>query len=214
MAINTFLFDLDGTLIDSNTHVIHCFKHAWQEVLDDDISVDLITSTFGIPLAQAIEMLAPEHAEKLVKAYRRESDRRGDADITVVDGALETLQTLKKFGAYCGIVTSKKRVNAYRSLDHFNLSPYIDVFIGPEDTTIHKPDPTPVNLALSALSRKADEALMIGDSPHDIAAGKAAGTATCGVTFAASGPEPLIKAAPTILIDHLSHLIPFYGHTF
>lgn len=211
MAVNTFLFDLDGTLIDSNHHVIHCFQHAWQEVLKRDLPVSQITATFGIPLAKAIELLEPNYAAALLKAYRKESDRRGDSDITVIDGAQETLKALKNIGAHCAIVTSKKRVNAYRSLDNFNLSPYIDVFIGPEDTHIHKPDPTPVRLALSALAKRPDEALMIGDSPHDIAAGKAAGTATCGVTFAAGGSAPLKEAAPTVLIDQLSDLLQFYG---
>lgn len=213
MTYHHFLFDLDGTLIDSNQHVISCFQHAWQEVRGHTLPVAEITATFGIPLETAIRAKAPTDADALLASYRRASDARGQDDITAVPGAQATLAGLKARGAAVAVVTSKKRVNAYHSLDALGLSPYIDVFIGPEDSAVHKPDPTPVRLALAALQARPETSLMIGDSPHDIEAGRRAGIDTCGVTFAACGPEVIRAARPTRLVDHLSELLQWLRPT-
>lgn len=209
MIYTTFLFDLDGTLIDSNAHVIDCFQIAWQKVYGHPLPVDKITATFGIPLEKAIRSMAPEEADTLLKIYRQASFLRGQSDITAIPGAKSTLQALKNAGATTAIVTSKKKINAYKSLDALGLSPLIDVFIGPEDSTLHKPDPTPVYLALEKTRAQANKALMIGDSPHDIEAGRQAAIDTCGVTFAACGAEVIANAHPTWQIDQLSELLKF-----
>lgn len=207
MTYTSFLFDLDGTLINSNNHVIHCFQYAWQKNLGYTLPISVITATFGIPLEKAIFDLDPNNAEQLLTTYREESNRRGDQDITMIPGAKDVLLELKKLGLKTAIVTSKKRVNAYRSMDHFGLSPFIDVFVGPEDTKKHKPDPDPIQICLKKLHSNPRNALMIGDSPHDIAAGKAADCDTCGVLFSAAGPNAIRQANPTHTIDHLYDLL-------
>ncbi|MFM9414520.1 HAD-IA family hydrolase [Peptococcus simiae] len=207
MAFDYFLFDLDGTLIDSNKHVIDCFKYAFQEVLAESISTPEITATFGIPLETAIRAMRPAAADDLLKTYRAESDRRGQDDILMVPEADKTLAALKARGAGIAVVTSKKRVNAYKSLDQLGLSPYLDVFVGPEDTDRHKPDPKPVQIALERFAARPDQALMVGDSAHDITAAQKAGVATCGVAFATCGKETLALAQPDYMIDQLSDLL-------
>lgn len=207
MLFENFLFDLDGTLIDSNQHVISCFKYAFQEVLGESVSTAEITATFGIPLEKALQMMRPAAAQDLLRTYRAESDRRGQGDIVTIPQARETLAALKARQAGIAVVTSKKRVNAYKSLDALGLSPYLDVFVGPEDTDVHKPDPKPVNIALGRLQAAPETALMIGDSAHDIEAARRAGIKTCGVAFAACGKETLAKARPDYMIEGLTDLL-------
>ena len=103
---STFLFDFDGTLLDSNAHVIRCFQLAFQEVLGVTLPEETITATFGIPLAEALENLAPAHAEELLRVYRKYSDACGMSLLQEIDGARAVLEALHARGCTNAIVTS------------------------------------------------------------------------------------------------------------
>ncbi len=208
----TFLFDLDGTLLDSNAHVIECFQVAFTEVLGEPLPEATITSTFGIPLGEAITTIAPDHADALLKAYRAHSDKLGDSRLRMIDGAYDLLKALKERGATVAIVTSKKEVNALHQMQLFQLDEYCDLLVGPEKTTAHKPDPAPIHYAIDALQTTADQCLMIGDSPHDILCGQNAHVDTAGVLFTAVGKDVLRQAQPTYEIEQLADLIPYASY--
>ena len=76
------------------------------------------------------------------------------------------------------IVTSKNRKLTKRGLRHCALERFFDVLVTADDVTEHKPRPAPVLEALSRLDADADQAVLIGDSPHDCMAGQAAGVLT------------------------------------
>ena len=209
---STFLFDFDGTLLDSNHHVIHCFQLAFQEVLGIDLPEKTITATFGIPLAQALEDLNPEHAEELLSVYRKHSDAIGMSLLKEIDGARATLQALHDAGCINAIVTSKKEVNAQAQMAHIGITDLIDLLVGPEKTTAHKPDPAPILYTIDALGVDASECLMIGDSPNDILCGKIALVDTAGVRFTAVDLDSLLATQPTYMISHLSDLLPLAKH--
>lgn len=204
---STFLFDFDGTLLDSNEHVISCFQAAFQEVCGHTLPEKTITDTFGIPLGKAIKDLDPENAEALLAAYRRQSDANGFSLLHPVTGARDTLAALRALGCTNAIVTSKKEVNAQAQMDYIGINDLIDLLVGPEKTTAHKPDPAPVIYTLNALGVRPEECLMIGDSPNDILCGKNAHVDTAGVCFTAVDHSSLLASQPTYMIDQLSDLI-------
>lgn len=208
----TFLFDFDGTLLDSNHHVIHCFQQAFREVRGIELPEKTITATFGIPLAQALVDLDPEHADELLHVYRKHSDAIGLSLLKEIDGARDTLQALHDAGCINAIVTSKKEENARTQMAHIGISDLIDILVGPEKTTTHKPDPAPVLYTLDALGVSADDCLMIGDSPNDILCGKNAHVDTAGVRFTAVDLDSLLATQPTYMISHLSELLPLAKH--
>lgn len=208
----TFLFDFDGTLLDSNHHVIHCFQQAFREVRGIELPEKTITATFGIPLAQALVDLDPEHADELLHVYRKHSDAIGLSLLKEIDGARDTLQALHDAGCINAIVTSKKEENARTQMAHIGISDLIDILVGPEKTTAHKPDPAPVLYTLDALGVSADDCLMIGDSPNDILCGKNAHVDTAGVRFTAVDLDSLLATQPTYMISHLSELLPLAKH--
>lgn len=204
---STFLFDFDGTLLDSNAHVIRCFQLAFQEVLGVTLPEETITATFGIPLAEALEDLAPAHAKELLRVYRKHSDACGMSLLQEIAGARAVLEALHARGCTNAIVTSKKEVNARAQMAHIGIDHLIDLLVGPEKTTAHKPDPAPVRYAINALDADPRDCLMIGDSPNDILCGKNAHVDTAGVRFTAVSLESLEAAQPTYMIDALSELL-------
>lgn len=205
---STFLFDFDGTLLDSNEHVISCFQKAFQHVLGKDLPRETITATFGIPLAQALQDLAPEHADELLRVYRQYSDEAGFSMLYEIDGAHDTIRALHDMGCTIAIVTSKKEVNATAQMDYIGIGDYVDFLVGPEKTTAHKPDPAPIHCALEHLGVNTEDALMVGDSPHDILCGKNAHVDTAGVRFTAVDLDSLLATSPTYMLSHLSELLP------
>lgn len=204
---STFLFDFDGTLLDSNAHVIRCFQLAFQDVLGVTLPEETITATFGIPLAEALEDLAPAYAEELLRVYRKHSDACGMSLLQEIAGARAVLEALHARGCTNAIVTSKKEVNARAQMAHIGIDHLIDLLVGPEKTTAHKPDPAPVRYAINALDADPRDCLMIGDSPNDILCGKNAHIDTAGVRFTAVSLESLEAAQPTYMIGALSELL-------
>ena len=104
-------------------------------------------------------------------------------------------------------MTSKLSTSARRGLEHcgFPLDLF-DVLIGADDVERHKPDPAPVLAALARLETAPTRAWYVGDSIHDIAAGRAAGVRTAGVLWGPFPRDELVAAGPDRILDHPAQL--------
>ena len=116
---------------------------------------------------------------------------------TVYPGAVETIRALHGDGHALGIVTSRFEVGARRALALIGVESCFGVVVGLDATTRHKPDPEPVRFALQALEEPAPQrAVFIGDSTHDMNAGRAAGVHTAAALWGPNSREALIPTAP------------------
>jgi pyrophosphatase PpaX len=167
------LFDLDGTLIDSIGLLLASVKHTFSDREGRAPTEEKWISGIGTPLAEQLRPFveSDEDAESLVARYRTFQRSHHDALTTAYDGALDTLEQLYNWGHPLGVVTSKSNEMMERGLRHTGLDGYMQTMIGCDSCTIHKPDPYPVRLALEELDYEPHEAVFVGDSPHDIAAG-------------------------------------------
>lgn len=206
MRYNTILFDLDGTLIDTNTHIINALTKALKDVAHIHKTSQEIAETFGIPLRVAVRDMTPNHWEEVMTTYHKYSNAAGHDDVTLFPGVPELLQDLYDADYKLAIVTSRNRYNAIGYLEHFGIDHFFSRLISPEDCPEHKPNPAPVTLALKVLDAKPEEAIMIGDSPFDIMAAKGANIASVGVSYTAIGVEKLAVAEPDYMIDHILEL--------
>ena len=102
-------------------------------------------------------------------------------------GVVEAVRRLHRMGAPLGLVTSKLRRGTRRGLRLLGLEEEFGVRICADDVVNGKPHPEPVLMALQALGASPEDALFVGDSPHDIEAGKRAGVTTVAVAW---GPFP------------------------
>jgi len=197
MRINTIVFDMDGTLVDTNELVADSWRYAVKELTGRDITDEEIRQTMGELLRDSMLRLMPEidpdTALELYRAYQREIFLER---ISLYDGVENVLRELQEKGYKNVLLTSRLRTSCDRALSHFGIAQYFDAVLTASDTKVFKPDPEPVYMILDMAGAEPGEAMMIGDTVHDIEAGIAAGVFTVLVDWSVAMPPEKRKSAP------------------
>lgn len=198
-----YLFDLDGTLIDSIDLIFRAYRHTAERHLSISPPDSVWREGLGTPLRQQLSAVCqdPELIEAMVATYREYHHAHHDASVRAYPQVVEVVQALALRGARLGVVTSKLRTGAERGLIATGLMEFFHTIITADEVSRHKPHPEPVHAALERLGVEAGESVFIGDSPHDIAAGRDAGVATAGVLWGPFGREELTLASADFLLE-------------
>jgi pyrophosphatase PpaX len=197
------LFDLDGTLIDTTELILYCFNHAWETICGHTHPPEVFVATMGVPLRDAMhrllgvteglrceqigELRTAGFVESLVREYRSCNAANHDRLARPFPGMDLVVAKLLDRGYQLGVVTSKSREFAQRGMRLCGLWEFVDVFVSMDDTSRHKPHPEPLLLALEQLQVAPQQAVYVGDSRHDMQAGRAAGMRTAAALW---GPVP------------------------
>ncbi|MCX7951116.1 MAG: pyrophosphatase PpaX [Clostridiales bacterium] len=205
--IKAVLFDLDGTILDTNQLIITSYKYTIKKHLDRDLEDAEIVKYFGEPLRLTLERYDKEKVEEMYQTYVKYNEENHDSMIKAMDYAKETLEEIKRRGLKIGTVTSKRKHMAERGLKYFDLYDMMDVIIAMEDTTIHKPNAEPILEACRRIDVSPNEVLFVGDSHYDIQCGKNAGSKTCLVKYTLLDFNEIIKYEPDYIIDSLKDLV-------
>jgi pyrophosphatase PpaX len=210
------LFDLDGTLIDTTELILQSFAHAFDAHLPGRLPTraDLV-STFGRSLPAALLELAvlngaadPERlADEMLTTYRDFQKVHHDTLIQPFDGIAEMLAALDARGYRLGVVTSKMQHFARRGMRIFDLEKYFDVAVFHDDVTRHKPDPEPLLEAARRGAVDPRNAFYIGDSIHDVVAGRAAGMTTVAVLWGPFERDVLEGVQPAHIVTKPDDLL-------
>jgi len=203
--IEVVLFDLDGTLIDTIELILSSLRHATAEVLGESPPDDVLLHNVGVPLRVQMGEFAPGREDELLCVYRAHNAIVHDQLVCEYPGTEAALQAIIAKGYRLGIVTSKSVSVAQRGIDRFGLGEFFETLVGYEDTDIHKPEAAPLLLAAQRMGVEIGRCCYIGDSPHDVNAGKAAGAVTVAALW---GPfrERVTEAGPDFAIEHISQL--------
>ncbi|MBL0939117.1 MAG: HAD-IA family hydrolase [Gemmatimonadaceae bacterium] len=207
MTRHALLFDLDGTLIDSIGLLLECMEFAFTDRVPRPTTAQWVAG-IGTPLrTQLAEWCAgDEEVEALVTKYRDYQDLHLERLTTPFPGVIETLAWARTQGHPTAIVTSKGKGMTSRSLEHVGLAQAFDAIVTFEETSRHKPLPDPVFLALERLGATPDRAIFVGDSPHDMHAGRAAGVRTAAALWGPFRRDELEPAAPTFWMTRFDQL--------
>ena len=190
MAINTIIFDFDGTVANTNQVVFDSWQHTYKKYRGKIHPVKEIVKTFGEPLWISMERAFPgEDISEAIETYREYQRLHFKESITLFDGMYELISELKKKAYNIGIVTSRTRDTTLTGLEKFNLDKYVDNIVSCDDTNKHKPDPEPVLIALKNFGISEKEAIMVGDSMFDILCAKNAGVKSVLVDWAIAVTE-------------------------
>jgi HAD superfamily hydrolase (TIGR01549 family) len=172
---DTLIFDVDGTLIDTE----YVYVHSLQQTLHDEKKLTVPASDLlfilGIPGMTALQRFTSDPAEQkrlfdIWVGHAAELKHHAQ----VYPRVWETLTALKNRGVHLALATAKIKLEMDQELDRFALHGLFDAIITADMTTTHKPDPAPLQAALAHFPKGA-QALYIGDAAPDLAAAHAAG---------------------------------------
>jgi pyrophosphatase PpaX len=201
------LFELDGTLIDSIALLLASMKHTFQGRSRQPSDAEWIEG-LGTPLPKQLTpyVESDEDRERLVNRYRTFQLENHDRLMAKYEGVIDTLAQLYQRGHPLGVVTSKGNLMMERGLKFIGADDYIEVAIGYDSVHIHKPDAFPVRAALEKLGYESSEAVFVGDSPHDINSGNAAGVITIAALWGPFTRSQLEPHKPTHFLSEIKEL--------
>lgn len=209
------LFDLDGTLIDSVDLIVDSYHHVFATHALPPKSREQILAGLGTPLRAVFGEITSDASQidEWIATYREYNLAHHDQRIHAYDGIVAMVKAIRAAGFKLGLVTSKNHAGAVRGLNLVGLGNTMDVIVGADDVTHPKPHPEPVLAALAALGVSANRAVFIGDSHHDIHAGRAANVTTVGVTWGPFDRAHLEVAAPDHYCATPEELLAVLGMT-
>ena len=214
---NTYIFDFDYTLADSSRGIVYCFNQVLEKHGFNDISDEMIKRTIGMTLQNSFKVLTGENDSDKISNYVKEYVKTADGCMTdntvLFPETAEVLETLKENGVKLGIVSTKYRYRIKEVLGREFEGELIDVIVGGEDVTTHKPSPEGLLLAIEKLNSKPDNCLYIGDSTIDAETAHVAGVDFYGVLNGATTKEELSRYPNIMVARDLNNLLAICNQT-
>ncbi|AWV31271.1 pyrophosphatase PpaX [Paenibacillus odorifer] len=207
--IECVLFDLDGTIVDTNELIISSFMYALKDNGLAPLTREEIIPHMGTTLQQQMRVFSglEDVNGTLEKSYRSYNNEHHDELVRSFPLVKETIEELSRRGIKLGIVTTKIRPTTIKTLERFDLLKYMDTIVTVNDVTEPKPHPEPVLTAVKNLGVDPRKTLMIGDSAVDIQSAKAAGVYAAGVSWSLKGEDTLRKYDPDFIIHNMRDII-------
>jgi len=207
--LQTFLFDLDGTLIDSVRLILDSYHHTLAAHGLPPRPDEEWLRGLGTPLAvQFSEWCGDQDMlDRLIATYREYNLANHDRMVTVYPGIVAAVEAIRRGGRATGLVTSKNRLGALRGLTLAKLERMMDVLVCADEVTNPKPHSEPVEKAVALLGAHPATTVYVGDSIHDMVSGRAAGVRTAAALWGPFGREHLAGATPDYWLETPADLL-------
>ncbi|MFH1229054.1 MAG: HAD family hydrolase [Candidatus Aenigmatarchaeota archaeon] len=203
--IDTFIFDFDGTLIDSLPTIYRAVESVIRELKLPAISKENVKALMGMSFEASFTKAYPDHLDKLEEA-------RGLYDKIVLSklkqdklfkSTLKILDAIRQRNFKIGIATTNSRRILGILLSHYKIE--VDALVASDDTKETRPNPKPLLLALKMLGSRPENALYVGDDPLDAVQGKNAGIKTC--ILLTSHKKEDFETAPDYFFENIDDLL-------
>ena len=207
--IELIIFDLDGTLADSKYDLADAVNYALENMGRPLVDLSQIPSMLGSGIRKLLELALGGFTEKELAEARQLFDlyygKNYTNKTTAYPGVVETLEFFnhKKKAVY------SNKIHAYtvEIISSLGLSKHFDLVMGARPGMYEKkPSPEGVEYILNKLKTPPENAIMVGDSTHDMHAAHAAGVATCAVTYGYRPVSILEKTGPDFVIGRMGEL--------
>jgi len=212
-----FIFDLDGTLIDSRSDIIGALNRTLARMSLKPLPEYQAAGFIGNGVQKLIERALsqatgrtpePARVQEGIILFRQEYEGHLLDRTHLYPGVKEALDQLS--WARCAIVTNKPENFSRLILEGLGLGGRFSPILGEDSTQTRKPDPAPLLRAMDYWRAAPDQTVMVGDSAVDIEAGKAAGVITCGVLTGFRPKEELLASGCNLLVASLLELVPHF----
>jgi len=207
------VFDLDGTLVDSQHAIVASMRAAFESQKLTPPDAAQVRSVIGLPLDGAIERINPDvrglQTQRIAEAYKNHAHvvqgAAAKGPEPLMPGARAVLDRLEEAGLLLAIATGKGRRGLISVLEAHGLRNRF-VSLQSADDAPGKPDPTMLRQAISEAGADIETAVMIGDTVFDLQMAHNAGVKSIAVSWGYHGVDHLSSAKPHALIDHFDQL--------
>ncbi len=213
MTLRLAIFDVDGTLVDSQATIVACMQEAFLAEKLPPPTPEAVRRIVGLTLPLATAALLPEPdpelAQRLAEHYKRAffaRRARPDFDEPLFPGAREVLDALLSRGWLLGVATGKAMRGLKAVLERHGLERHF-VTLQTADRHPSKPHPAMVEAALAEVGAAREASVMIGDTSFDVLMAKAAGVTAIGVSWGNHPPEELYAAGATRVLARFEELL-------
>jgi phosphoglycolate phosphatase len=214
--IKLLLWDLDGTLVDSELDLAHAINAMLRHYERPELPVEVVASYIGdgapMLVRRALGDPQDEGFVQTAMEYFMLYYREHKLDNTYVyPGVLETLKAIRQRSNLRMAVLTNKPIGPSRGIcDGLGLTEFMTQIYGGNSFPAKKPDPHGARVLLEEHGAKPTEAVIIGDSQNDVLTANNAGMYSIGVTYGLS-PESLKIHPPDVLIDYPGELLEVLG---
>lgn len=206
MKYDTVIFDLDGTLTESEPGITKSVQYALEQMNRPPLDAATLRRFIGPPLREsfiAVAGMAEDEADEAVRIYRERFSTVGWMENSVYEGIAPLLRALKAGGAYVAIATGKPEVFSRKIIDYFGLAPYIDRL---EAITLSDHHADKVALVRRALPERYERACMVGDRAGDMEGALGNGIEGIGALYGYGTREELENAGARFIAASVNAL--------
>ena len=207
-----FIFDWDGTIVDSVARIVDAFEHAAHSFGLVGACRERIATSIGLDIAVMIEhaygTVDSVTADEFRQRYRRRWQENASIGMPVFDGAGRCLTDLDAAGGTLAVATGKSRNGLSQALDETGYSERF-AFTRTADESFGKPNPQMLFDILEFTNTEHHEALMIGDTSFDMQMAANAGMAAVGVLFGVHSEKDLLDAGAVATFSDFHALRPW-----
>ena len=209
--IDTLLFDLDGTLIDSSKGVVECFNYVFDRIGVSRPPSAAIIETIGYPLDQAFARFTDHDPGRCYDLFQIKAREVMVDSAVLLDGVRETLSDLQAKGYTLGIASTKRSEHIAGILERLGVISTIKTWSGSDEVARVKPDPEILHLTLQKLGGEAAHSAYVGDTSLDVLAARSAGIVSVAVLGGTGTREELIAHKPDLLVERFKDLIDLFS---
>ena len=196
--IKAVLFDLDGTIINSEEGITKCVQYALRAYGIDEPDRTKLRCFIGPPLDPVFREkygMTEAEAWQSVEKYRERFDVKGIFECSLYDGVREAIARFKEHGYLLALASSKPETACRRILEHFDLLGYFDEVVG-----------STLDGSISTKAEVLEELGLIGDTKYDAAGAKAFGIRCIGVSYGFGTREELLAAGAEAVFDRIEEV--------